>query len=63
LTLVGGYSIMTFREWLKITWEEHRMEVESYEGKPPNYDMCDYFNKYKWWLKRLYKSEVKKEDK
>ena len=54
---------MTFREWLKITWEEHKMEVESYEGKPPNYDMCEYFSKYKWWLKRLYKSEVKKEGK
>lgn len=43
-----------FRHWCQDKWYEHREELEAYR-QPVNYNTQDYFNKYRWWLKREYK--------
>jgi len=45
---------MSFREWLRVQWQEHLLEVESYSGQLPEYNLKEYFHKYKYWLKREY---------
>ena len=45
---------MSFRVWLNQLWLEHKDEVYETTGKPCDYDLGLYFNKYKWWLKRMY---------
>ena len=45
----------TFRSWLNNMWQEHKKEVLVTTGKPCDYDLGLYFNKYKWWLKKMYK--------
>lgn len=49
----------TFRSWLSQKWLEHKDEVYDVTGTPCDYDLGIYFNKYKWWLKHLYKQERK----
>jgi hypothetical protein len=46
---------MTFRAWLHQKWLEHCAELEGY-NQPLNYDLKAYFNKYKYWLKRIYRA-------
>ena len=46
---------MTFRIWLHEKWLEHCAELEGY-NQPVNYDLTAYFNKYKYWLKRIYRA-------
>ena len=48
---------MTFDAWLRFMWEQHCEEVEAWEGRPPCYSAREYFNKYKWWLKREYRHQ------
>jgi len=48
-----------FRLWLNKLWQEHRSEVYAITNKPVDYDINDYFNKYKWWLKREFKHQTK----
>jgi hypothetical protein len=47
---------MTFRIWCQSKWYEHQEELESYR-QPLSYSSAEYFNKYKYWLKREYKHE------
>lgn len=49
-----------FRNWVRLMWSEHKIEVESFEGKSPDYDLSVYFNKYKWWLRREYTHQIGK---
>lgn len=49
---------MDFRTWLIQMWEEHKLEVESWQGRLPCYNAAEYFQKYKWWLKREYKYQM-----
>ena len=44
-----------FRAWLNQRWLEHKDEVLTVTGRVCDYDLGVYFNKYKWWLKRVYK--------
>jgi uncharacterized protein CbrC (UPF0167 family) len=46
---------MTFRNWLHEKWLEHCDELEGY-NQPVDYDLSAYFNKYKYWLKRIYRA-------
>lgn len=46
---------MTFRQWVQDIWFEHCEEVEAWERRAPTYGPREYFNKYKWWLRREYK--------
>ena len=52
--------MITFRQWLTQTWLEHSDEVLSWTGSMPTYDSRDYFNTYKWWLRREYQHQSKK---
>jgi len=47
-----------FRNWLRVKWQDHLLEVESYEGKMPGYNTKYWFNKYKFWLVREFKHET-----
>jgi len=60
-TTAGNYMKKTnsFRSWLNDKWLEHKSEVYAFTGKPCNYELGEYFNKYKWWLRRIYKEEIK----
>jgi len=49
---------MTFRSWCQSKWYEHIDELESY-GQKLTYDSIEYFQKYKWWLKREYRFQNK----
>lgn len=44
-----------FRKWCQEKWYEHVDEMITYTGKAPVYHPNEYFNKYKFWLKREYK--------
>jgi len=49
---------MQFRNWLHHMWNQHLDELDSYGvSVPPNYNLNDYFNRYKYWLKREYKHQ------
>lgn len=50
-----------FRHWLNEKWYEHKEEVLLFGGEPFA-NVTLYFQKYKWWLKSIYRSEQKKED-
>lgn len=52
---------MTFRHWLQEMWQEHCDELLSYGQFQERRDLKpeDYFQKYKWWLKREYKQQQK----
>jgi hypothetical protein len=52
---------MNFRHWCWEKWQEHQDEVHSWEGRYPTATGTEYFNKYKWWLRREYQSTVVKE--
>ena len=49
---------MKFRLWLQNMWYQHQTELESY-GQPVVYDIKEYFNRYKYWLKREYRHQVR----
>lgn len=50
---------MNFRLWVTEKWYEHKQEIESIEGKMPDYNLSHYFNMYKWWLRREYRHQMK----
>lgn len=45
---------MKFRIWLQQIWLEHVEEMWQWNKSMPPYSSTEYFNKYKWWLKREY---------
>jgi len=47
-----------FRIWLNNMWMEHKDDVYDYEYRDPQYDLSEYFARYKWWLKKRYKDEL-----
>lgn len=47
----------SFRFWCREKWHEHRDELESYGVQLP-YTSAEYFNKYKYWLKREFKHQL-----
>ena len=50
-----------FRNWLRNIWLDNCSEHDSYRELP--YSMKEYFDKYKWWLKREYKHQLINETK
>lgn len=52
---------MDFRMWCQNKWYEHCDEVEQWTGQRVKYLSQEYFNKYKWWLKREFRAVVKKQ--
>lgn len=51
---------MTFRQWCREKWYEHCDEIEAWTGQRVLYLSDSYFNKYKWWLRREYRAEMRK---
>ena len=52
---------MKFRQWCIEKWYEHCDEVEEWTGQRPSYLSAEYFGKYKWWLRREFRSVVEKQ--
>jgi hypothetical protein len=50
-------SKQTFRHWLNQQWYEHCAEFEGWFGRQPHYDLKDYFQRYRWWLRREYQHQ------
>ena len=47
-----------FRHWVRNVWLENTEEHLQFNELP--YTMQEYWNKYKWWLKREYQYQLKK---
>jgi hypothetical protein len=41
-----------FRKWLEELWRQNCEEHDAYSE--PRYTMQEYFQRYRWWLKREY---------
>lgn len=50
--------IKGFRNWLQEMWMQHKDELDGL-GIRPDYDVSDYFNRYKYWLKREYRHQTR----
>lgn len=50
-----------FRRWVQEIWFQHCEECENWLHQRPSYDIKEYFNKYKYWLKREYRHRQAKE--
>lgn len=50
----------SFRSWVERMWYDHKIEVETYSKKFPEYSKDEYFKKYRWWLKKEYRTRIKK---
>jgi hypothetical protein len=48
----------SFRMWCQEKWFEHKDELEFY-GQSLSYDSRQYFERYKYWLKREYQHQQK----
>ena len=48
---------MSFRQWIQQQWYTHCLEIEEWTGRVPEYNLKDYFAKYKFWLKREYRHQ------
>jgi hypothetical protein len=52
-------EISKFRLWVQNIWIENSEEHSSLGELP--YSMNEYFNMYKWWLKREYRFQSKQQ--
>ena len=51
-----------FRAWINEMWYQHLDELASYgQPVPGTYSSGEYFQRYKWWLKREYQYRQKRE--
>jgi hypothetical protein len=48
-----------FRNWVHNLWIENCFE--HVDLREPKYTEKEYFNKFKWWLRREFKYRIKKE--
>ena len=48
---------MNFRQWCQEKWYEHVEETRAWEGHEPTATSQEYFNRYKFWLKREYRHQ------
>lgn len=46
-----------FRHWVRNIWIDNAQERVEFKELP--YTMEEYYQKYKWWLKREYKFQTK----
>lgn len=49
-----------FRNWIRNIWFENSLEREEYRELP--YSMKEYWDRYKYWLKREYKFQKAQND-
>ena len=48
---------MRFRQWVHELWLQNCDEYLLVQGLP--YTQTEYFHKYKWWLRREYRHQVR----
>jgi hypothetical protein len=53
---------MTFRYWLQEMWMKHKDEYLNMRQVVPETDLAQYFQKYKYWLKREYRHQQGKQN-
>jgi len=53
-------SLSKFRLWVQRIWIENSEEHLTYNENP--YTIKQYWEKYKWWLRREYRHQQRKED-
>jgi len=46
-------DVKPFRTWVNEIWHENRAEYEAFNQQ--GYSLEEYFNRYKYWLKREYR--------
>jgi len=46
-----------FRNWLRLIWLENCREHDDYQELP--YTLQEYWNRYRWWLRREYRFQQK----
>lgn len=51
-----------FRLWLQEMWLKHKDEYLDMGQLVPEQDMSQYFQAYKYWLKREYRHQMKEYD-
>lgn len=49
-----------FRNFVNNLWYEHKDEIYFWEHKDPEYDLKEYFNRYRWWLRIEYRKQSMK---
>jgi hypothetical protein len=49
-----------FRHWVQELWMQHKDEYVDLKLPIPEVSMDEYFQKYKYWLKREYRYQTKK---
>jgi hypothetical protein len=49
---------ITFRHWVQLKWYEHKDELFAWEKREPDETSKQYFIRYRWMLKALYKHEM-----
>ena len=54
--------MMKFRQWVQELWFEHKEEYEELRLPLPEKDIAEYWNQYKYWLKREYRYQMTKEN-
>lgn len=52
---------MRFRHWLSEMWIKHKDEYLEIGHTLPEKDLAQYFQKYKYWLKREYRHQMRSE--
>ncbi len=58
---MGKLVSMNFRTWCMEKWFEHRDESIAWNGFETSATQQEYFNKYKYWLKREYQHQKRTE--
>ena len=51
-----------FRHWVQELWMQHKDEYIDLALPIPEEDLSEYFQKYKYWLKREYRYQKSKHD-
>jgi hypothetical protein len=46
-----------FQNWLRLIWLENCREHEAHQELP--YTLKEYWNRYRWWLRREYRYQQK----
>lgn len=47
---------VSFRTWVEDLWQENCIERDCFGDE--KIDLSNYFNQYKWWLRREYRHQI-----
>lgn len=48
----------TFRQFVLKFWYQHLEELMAWEHTVPKYTSVEYFEKYRWWLRKEYRKYI-----